>query len=206
MKTPFNKGTTSGGAEIGFLIIAVIVLFCTANLHIPNSGQHTGYVSSVEQSGIIWKTWTAYIKTDPQSSQEDAYCVTDSYVVNTVWERFKLLPQISALSATLLIVATFNKKILPLTHLVLVLLMVLLILIPISLIGYLVELRKSEDHARKSIIRIGGDEDPLPVKSNYFTAYLAYIVVAIISVAILFLILSIMVDYVAVGNSSFATL
>ena len=30
-----------------------------------------------------------------------------------VWERYKLLPQISALSATLLVVATFNKELLP---------------------------------------------------------------------------------------------
>jgi hypothetical protein len=82
MRTRFNKGAASGGAEISFLIIAVIILFFTANLHIPNSGQHTGYVSSVEQSGIIWKTWTAYIKTDPQSSQEDSYCVTDPSVVD----------------------------------------------------------------------------------------------------------------------------
>jgi len=84
MKNQFNKGAASGGAEIGLLIIAVIVLFFTANLHVPNSGQHTGYVSSVEQSGIIWKTWTAYIKTDPQSSQEDTYCVTDPNTVTAL--------------------------------------------------------------------------------------------------------------------------
>src|ERR1035437_115674 len=84
MKTQFNKGAASGGAEIGFLIIIAIVLLFTANFHIPNSGQHTGYVSSVEQSGLIWKTWTAYIKTDPQSSQEDTYCVTDPNTVITL--------------------------------------------------------------------------------------------------------------------------
>ena len=65
-----------------FLVIGIIVLAFTASFHIPNSGQHTGYVTSVEQSGIIWKTWTAYIKTDPQSSQEDKYCVTDPNVVS----------------------------------------------------------------------------------------------------------------------------
>lgn len=67
---------------IGLIVIVAIALLCTANFHIPNSGQHTGYVSSVEQSGLIWKTWTAYVKTDPQSSQEDSYCVTDQSVVN----------------------------------------------------------------------------------------------------------------------------
>lgn len=84
MKKQFNKGTADGGLVIGFLIIAVIVLFCTANFHVSNSGQHTGYVSSVEQSGIFWKTWTAYIKTDPQSSQEDSYCVIDPDTVTAL--------------------------------------------------------------------------------------------------------------------------
>src|ERR1035437_4699611 len=67
-----------------FLVIGIIVLAFTASFHIPNSGQHTGYVTSVEQSGIIWKTWTAYIKTDPQSSQEDTYCVTDPKTVTAL--------------------------------------------------------------------------------------------------------------------------
>jgi hypothetical protein len=36
----------------------------------------------VEQEGLIWKTWRAYVKTDPMSSQEDSYCVTDPSVVS----------------------------------------------------------------------------------------------------------------------------
>jgi hypothetical protein len=84
MKKQFNKGTADEGLVIGLLVIAVIASFFTANFHIPNSGQHTGYVTSVEQSGIIWKTWTAYIKTDPQSSQEDTYCVTDPKTVTAL--------------------------------------------------------------------------------------------------------------------------
>ena len=61
------------------ILIGLIVLFfySFAFFQIPNSGQHTGYVTSVEKSGIFFKTWIAYVKTDPQSSQEDTYCVTD---------------------------------------------------------------------------------------------------------------------------------
>jgi hypothetical protein len=84
MKKQFNRGTVDEGLGIVFLVLAIIFFVCTANFHIPNSGQHTGYVTSVEQSGIIWKTWTAYIKTDPQSSQEDTYCVTDSKTVTAL--------------------------------------------------------------------------------------------------------------------------
>ncbi len=77
-----NFDSEVGGAMLGLVaFIVCITLAFTANFHIPNSGQHTGYVTSVEQSGIIWKTWTAYVKTDPQSSQEDSYCVTDPNVV-----------------------------------------------------------------------------------------------------------------------------
>ncbi len=43
----------------------------------PDSGQHTGFVTSVEKTGFIIQTYTVYIKTDPQSSQEDSYCVTN---------------------------------------------------------------------------------------------------------------------------------
>lgn len=38
-------------------------------------GQHTGYVTAIEQSGLWWKPWSAYVKTDLSSSQEDKYCV-----------------------------------------------------------------------------------------------------------------------------------
>jgi hypothetical protein len=77
----FNTEAVSSGGYLLFFFIVIALLF-TANFHVPNSGQHTGYVTSVEQSGLIWKTWTVYIKTDPQSSQEDTYCVTDPKVVS----------------------------------------------------------------------------------------------------------------------------
>src|ERR1035437_6454435 len=64
-------------ASIILVVLAVLFLYSFAFFQIPNSGQHTGYVTSVEKSGIIFKTWIAYVKTDPQSSQEDTYCITD---------------------------------------------------------------------------------------------------------------------------------
>lgn len=45
-----------------------------------SSGEHTGYVTAVETTGVFYKTNTAYVKTDPQSSQEDSYCVVDPAV------------------------------------------------------------------------------------------------------------------------------
>lgn len=40
-------------------------------------GDHTGYVTAVEQEGVIFKTERAYIKSNLESSQEDVYCVVD---------------------------------------------------------------------------------------------------------------------------------
>jgi hypothetical protein len=75
---------------IGVLVFVVLYLFLTPflfTLHSPNSGEHTGYITAVEQSGLIWSTHTVYVKTDPQSSQEDAYCVTDPEVIKALKEK-----------------------------------------------------------------------------------------------------------------------
>jgi hypothetical protein len=60
-------------------IILLIIYFGLGGIHYKTTinGEHSGQISAVETSGIIWKTTTAYIKTDPMSSQEDAYCVID---------------------------------------------------------------------------------------------------------------------------------
>ena len=68
------------------LIIAIIIL--GAVLYLPifgwhketADGEHTGYITSVERTGVFFKTFRAYLKTDPQRSQEDAYCVVDPQV------------------------------------------------------------------------------------------------------------------------------
>ncbi len=69
-------------------IIPVSILFVYGFFHLAfygwhiqtSQGQHTGYITSVERSGIFFKTNTVYLKTDTQSSQEDAYCVIDPQV------------------------------------------------------------------------------------------------------------------------------
>ncbi len=75
--------------KIIFAVGCVFVVACIALFvylfgifQTPNSGQHTGYVTAIEKTGFIFQTWTAYIKTDPQSSQEDTYCVIDSNLIS----------------------------------------------------------------------------------------------------------------------------
>ncbi len=66
-------------------LLVVIALFCSFPLWVipyrTASGEHTGYVTAVEQKGVFFKTWTAYVKTSPTSSQEDVYCVIDRAVI-----------------------------------------------------------------------------------------------------------------------------
>lgn len=110
---------------------------------------------------------------------------------DSVFERYKLLPQISALSATLLVVATFNEKLLPLTSCVRVLLIILLALIPISLIGYAWELKRAEEHSSENIKKLGDGQETIQQSRNSFTVYLPWFVTAVISVVIIFIILSV---------------
>lgn len=85
------RANQKGATFIEGLVVTVIVLVvigfvgvCIASiagLRSPTSGQHTGIVTSVEQNGVIWKTYSAYIKTSAQATQEDRYCVTNPAVV-----------------------------------------------------------------------------------------------------------------------------
>ena len=58
-------------------LIAMPLIYFTGWHHEIARGEHTGYVTAVVNRGIFFKTMRAYVKTDTQSSQEDAYCVVD---------------------------------------------------------------------------------------------------------------------------------
>lgn len=61
-----------------FGVIAFFTVIAFTGLHIETGkGSHVGYITATETSGLIFKTGTAYVKTDTQSSQEDNYCVID---------------------------------------------------------------------------------------------------------------------------------
>ncbi len=69
--------TIIGLAFLG-LFLWLILWVPLAGFHYETGrGEHTGYITAIERTGIIFKTGTAYIKTDTQSSQEDSYCVID---------------------------------------------------------------------------------------------------------------------------------
>ena len=41
-------------------------------------GSHTGYVTAVDQRGIVFHNYDVFFKTDNSSSQEDQYCVYEN--------------------------------------------------------------------------------------------------------------------------------
>jgi len=109
-----------------------------------------------------------------------------SLLMNAVWERYKLLSQISVLASALLIVATFNEAIIPLTNCVRTLLVIFLLLMPISLIGYLLAIHRAEQHAikRMSVELSRGNGNLIDIVLKW----LPYYVVGVISLAVLFII------------------
>ena len=68
----------------GLILVILLIWPIWSSVHSPTNGEHTGYVTAVENSGYVFHTWTAYVKTNTQSSHEDKYCVTDSSVVQAL--------------------------------------------------------------------------------------------------------------------------
>jgi hypothetical protein len=77
-----------GKLLVGVIVSGFVIAFFTipfTGLHIDTgSGSQVGYVSAVEKSGLIFKTYTAYIKPELESTQEDTYCVMDESVAEAL--------------------------------------------------------------------------------------------------------------------------
>lgn len=77
-----KKGDLVGAVVIFilFIMVAIIIgLIFINGIHyeIITDGKHTGTITAIEKSGLIFKTITVYFKSDAQSSQEDTYCLID---------------------------------------------------------------------------------------------------------------------------------
>ncbi len=61
--------------------LIVVLFFIIYGIHYSTgNGEHLGYISASETTGIIFKTKRIYFKTSLRSSQEDKYCVIDKDV------------------------------------------------------------------------------------------------------------------------------
>ena len=66
-----------------FLILIIALVMMTFGIHYKTTinGTHTGVITAIETNGIIFKTTTVYVKTNPMSSQEDEYCLIDKSLI-----------------------------------------------------------------------------------------------------------------------------
>lgn len=88
-------------------------------------------------------------------------------LLSSISKRMQVLPSISALAATLLIVATFNEKLLPINLVVKFLLSLLLILIPVSLFFYNEDLKRAQRNSIKLINDYFGEDLDKEIKKDY---------------------------------------
>lgn len=74
------------------ILIALMGVFIFIPLLFPfrlgaSQGSHTGYVTAVERnSNVLWPSNLVYFKTSRESTQEDAYCVNDPELQQTLSE------------------------------------------------------------------------------------------------------------------------
>ncbi len=80
-------------------------------------------------------------------------------ITDNIADRMKTLPTIGSLLATLLIVATFNQQLLPLNTEVKILISVVMLLIPISLFFYLINLIRAEENGFRYMSAYMGKSD-----------------------------------------------
>ena len=58
-----------------FLLVAVFMGIASFKWNTDANGTHSGIVTAIEQSGVFFKNYHVYFKTNSTSSQEDNYCV-----------------------------------------------------------------------------------------------------------------------------------
>jgi len=63
----------------GFIVLVVILVIIFAFWGIRFSqvgqGEHSGFITAVDQRGYVFRNYDVYFKTDNSSSQEDEYCI-----------------------------------------------------------------------------------------------------------------------------------
>jgi hypothetical protein len=68
-------------------LLFIPFLFLLVGCGNMGSGTHTGYVTAIEKTGVIWKTGGVYFKTSMESTQEDHYCVENNDLYKKLEEK-----------------------------------------------------------------------------------------------------------------------
>jgi len=103
-------------------------------------------------------------------------------------EKYQTLTAVSTLAAALLVMATFNEKLIPLTNLVKWIIIILLLIIPISLWGLLGNLYNTEKVAREKLEEATGSKINYKGFMHIFQDIFPYIITGILTIIIFFII------------------
>jgi hypothetical protein len=76
----YNDSLNGFSIIIGILCLLFIIALFGIKYDTTRLGEHSGYVTAIEQKGFIFHNYNVYFKTDNSSSQEDVYCVQESDV------------------------------------------------------------------------------------------------------------------------------
>lgn len=112
-----------------------------------------------------------------------------------IWCRYNIIFTTSPLVATILVIATFNPQLMPLSlHTIKILVIILLALIPISLVDYSLKLSRDANSVLKALTEISGLKIKLLNEKNWLQNAMdgsSYLYVVVISLFIMFIIFSI---------------
>lgn len=98
--------------------------------------------------------------------------------------KYETLTTVSALAAALLVIATFNEKLIPLTNEVIWIIVSLLVLIPVSIWALLGNLYYIEKVACRELEKETGSKMPKPKLINAILDKIPYILTAILTIFI----------------------
>jgi len=90
------------------LLILGVIIASSGCIETVRNGEHSGQVTAIEKEGIIWKTWTVYVKSDVTASEEDTYCVEDPALVGQLVSASELRNKITVHYRDELIVAPWR--------------------------------------------------------------------------------------------------
>lgn len=68
------------------LTLVVLGIYFTSGIKVTRDAQQIGYVSAIENNGIIFRANFVYIKSELESSQEEMWCVKDEKVLEQLNE------------------------------------------------------------------------------------------------------------------------
>ena len=112
---------------------------------------------------------------------------------SAVSDRMRLLPLVAGLSATLLVVATFNEKLVPLDNIIRLVISVLLLLIPFSLYFYNEDLKTTQRNTKAEIDNLSAkksDPEADGIKGN-IAKWLPDIAIYLLGILVIVLIVKI---------------